>query len=42
MGNKPINWKLEERLEIVEELPPLGKEGDGGLTLSTHLKRKAI
>ena len=40
-GN-PINWKLQERLEIGEQLPPLGKEGEGGLALLTHLKRMPI
>ena len=40
-GN-PINWKLQERLEIGEQLPPLGAEGQGGLALLTHLKRMPI
>ena len=40
-GN-PINWKLQERLEICEQLPPLGAEGQGGLALLTHLKRMPI
>ncbi len=38
-GNR-IDWKLQERIEIGEQLPPLGKEGDGGLALRTHMKRK--
>ena len=38
MDGKPINWKLQERLEIGEELPPLGEEGQGGLALLTHLR----
>tara|TARA_Y100001970_G_scaffold194208_1_gene236108 strand:- start:507 stop:851 length:345 start_codon:yes stop_codon:yes gene_type:complete len=42
MDENTINWKLQERLEIVEELPLLGKEGDGGLGLLTHLKRMRI
>jgi len=42
IDNKPIDWKLQQRLEIGEQLPPLGSEGQGGLALLTHLKRMPI
>ena len=32
-----INWKLKQRLEIDEPLPPLGSERKGGKALRTHL-----
>ncbi len=38
-GNS-IDWKLQQRLEIGEQLPSLGKEGEGGLALRTHMKRE--
>ena len=38
-GNR-IDWKLQERLVIGEQLPSLGKEGEGGLALRTHMKRE--
>ena len=38
-GNR-IDWKLQERIEIGEELPSLGAEGKGGEALRTHMKRK--
>ena len=38
-GNR-IDWKLQERLEIGEQLPSLGAEGKGGEALRTHMKRK--
>ena len=38
-GNR-IDWKLQERLEIGEQLPSLGAEGKGGEAVRTHLKRK--
>ena len=38
----PIDWKLQERLEILEELPPLGSDGQGGLALLTHIKRRKL
>ena len=38
----PIDWKLQERLEIGEELPPLGSDGQGGLALLTHIKRRKL
>ena len=30
IDGKPINWKLQQRLEIGEKLPPLGQEGAAG------------
>lgn len=40
-GNE-IDWKLQERIEIGEELPPLGEEGQGSLYILTHIKRRKI
>ncbi len=39
-GN-PIDWKLQERIEIGDQLPPLGSDGQGGLALLTHIKEEA-
>ena len=39
---KEIDWKLQERIEIGEQLPPLGAEGQGGLALRTHIRRRKI
>ena len=38
----PIDWKLQERFEIGEDLPPLGSDGQGGLALLTHIKRRKL
>ena len=38
-GN-PIDWKIQERIEIGEQLPPLGSDSQGGLELLTHIKRR--
>ncbi len=35
-----IDWKLESRLKIKEELPPIGMPGKGGEALRTYLRRK--
>ena len=35
MDGKPINWKLQNRIKINESLPPLGREGMGGLALGS-------
>ena len=42
-GN-PIDWKLQERIEIGEELPPLGDVNKelAGSSLRTRLKRKKL
>jgi len=37
-----IDWKLQQRLEIGESLPPLGQKGKGGEALRTHLRRKKV
>ena len=37
-----LDWKLQQRLEIGEELPPLGQEGKGSEAIRTHLRRKNI
>ena len=36
-----IDWKLESRLKIKEELPPIGMPGKGGV-LRTYLRRKPV
>ena len=38
-GQGYIDWKLVERIENNEELPPLGQEGKGGEALGTRLRR---
>ena len=40
IDGKPIDWKLQQRLEIGEELPSLGSEGKGGEAIRTHIKRE--
>ena len=42
IDGKPINWKLQQRLEIGEKLPPLGQEGAAGMEILTHIKRMSI
>ena len=42
IDGKPINWKLQQRLEIGEKLPPLGQEGAAGMAILTHIKRRSI
>ena len=39
---EPLDWKLEQRLEIGESLPPLGTEGKGGESLRTFLRRRPV
>ena len=34
---KPIDWKLQKRLEFGESLPPLGSKGKGGEAIGKHL-----
>ncbi len=38
----PNDWNLQGRLQIGEQLPPLGQQGNAGDALGTYLKRKAI
>ena len=40
MHGKPIDWKLQSRVQIGEELPPLNREGEGGQALGTYLRRR--
>ena len=42
IDGKPINWKLQQRLEIGEKLPPLGQAGAAGMAILTHIKRRSI
>ena len=37
---EPLDWKLQQRLEIGESLPPLGAEGKGGESVRTFLRRR--
>ena len=39
---EPLDWKLQQRLEIGESLPPLGAEGKGGESLRTFLRRRPV
>ena len=36
----PIDWKLQSRIQINEELPPLNREGDGGNAVNQYLRRR--
>ncbi|MFL0758936.1 MAG: site-specific integrase [Prochlorococcus sp.] len=36
-----IDWNLQSRLQIGEQLPPLGKPGKAGEAVGTYLKRRA-
>ena len=40
MHGNPIDWKLQSRVQIGEELPPLNREGEGGQALGTYLRRR--
>ena len=40
MHGKAIDWKLQGRVQINEELPPLNREGEGGQALGTYLRRR--
>ena len=42
MDGNEIDWKLQERIEIGEELPSLGQDGQGSLYILTHIRRKKI
>ena len=37
----PIDFNLQGRLQIGEQLPPLEQQGNAGDALGTYLKRKA-
>ena len=40
MHGKIINWNLQARIQIREQLPPLNREGEGGQALGTYLLRR--
>ena len=42
MDGNEIDWKLQERIEIGEELPSLGQDGQGSLYILTHIRRNKI
>lgn len=37
-----LDWNLQGRIQIGEQLPPLGQQGNAGDALGTYLKRKGI
>ncbi|ABB35455.1 site-specific integrase [Synechococcus sp. CC9605] len=37
-----IDWKLQARLQVGEQLPPLNREGDGGQALNQYLRRRTM
>ena len=37
-----IDWNLQARLEVGEQLPPLTREGDGGQALNQYLRRREV
>ena len=40
MDGNTVDWNLQARIPIGEELPPLNCEGEGGQALGTYLRRK--
>ena len=40
MDGRVIDWNLQARIQVGEELPPLNREGEGGQALGTYLRRK--
>ena len=38
----PINWNLQARLQVGEQLPPLNSEGNGSEALSRFLRRRQV
>ena len=37
-----IDWKLQARLQVGEQLPPLNRDGDGGQALNRSLRRRKV
>ena len=37
-----IDWNLQARLQVGEQLPPLNRNGDGGQALNQYLRRRAV
>ena len=37
-----IDWKLQARLQVGEQLPPLNRDGDGGQALNQYLRRRKV
>ncbi|KZR64538.1 Phage integrase family protein [Prochlorococcus sp. MIT 1303] len=42
LDGSSIDWKLQARLEIGEELPPLQSDGDGAQALNNYLRRREV
>ena len=42
LDGSSIDWKLQARLEISEELPPLQSDGDGAQALNNYLRRREV
>ena len=40
MNGNTVDWNLQARIHIGEELPPLNRLGEGGQALGTYLRRK--
>ena len=38
----PVNWNLQARLQVGEQLPPLNSEGNGSEALSRYLRRRQV
>ena len=37
-----IDWNLQARLQVGEQLPPLNREGDGAQALNIYLRRRKV
>ena len=37
-----IDWNLQARLQVGEQLPPLNRDGDGGQALNQYLRRRKV
>ena len=37
-----IDWRLQARLQVGEQLPPLNREGDGGQAVNQYLRRRKV
>ncbi|RPF80912.1 MAG: site-specific integrase [Synechococcus sp. TMED20] len=37
-----IDWNLQARLQVGEQLPPLNRDGDGGQALNQYLRRRQV
>ncbi len=42
LDGSSIDWKLQARIQIGEELPPLQSDGDGAQALNNYLRRREV